>query len=204
MMAFGIGVSLSVRLGVTLPRNVRRAKQLVWGTYLVSGFLFGLGSWALYRYRGYIYHIFTTDPLIMAGCEEIWGKVCLYFFLVSWFALSTGVANGLGKQWTLGLLLLGIFWCFGVPSLWYYGIDEAESLNVVWKWINPPYVFINLALLVVFVQADWDEISMDICKREGIDMKQVDHLGPYGITYGSVENERQLFVEAACKELVLV
>lgn len=197
MVAFGIGVSLSVRLGHILPRSVRRAKLVVWGTSIVSCIMFAIMSIALYQYRSTIYHIFTNDAQVLEGCERIWWKVCLYFFLVSWFALNTGIANGLAMQWTLGWLTIVFLWVFGVPGLWYYGLQGYESLDVVWSWIYPPYIFIDLVLLLSFLTADWDEISIEIRKREGIDLLHVDHVGPYGMTYGSVEEERPLFVNAA-------
>lgn len=198
MVSFGIGVSLSVRLGHVLPQNARRAKYLVWGTTVVSCLVFALVSVALYHFRTRVYHIFTKDPVVMAGCEIIWDKVCWYFFLVSWFALNTGIANGLGMQWLLGKVTILFLWFLGVPALWYYGLNVYESLNVVWEWIFPPYVLINLSLLASFAAADWDEISMDIRKREGLtsDAAEVDHVGPYGITYGSVDESAQPLVVA--------
>lgn len=201
MISFGIGVSLSIRLGHVLPHNVRRAKYLVWGTTAISCTLFAAASAALYHYRTHVYHIFTHDPDVVAGCETIWSKVCWYFFFVSWFALNTGIANGLGMQWMLGKVTLLFLWCLGVPALWYYGLHVHHTLNVVWEWITPPYVLINLTLLVAFWRADWDEISMQIRKREGLTsmaterhVTQVDHVRPYGITYGSVEEAAQPLV----------
>ena len=61
MISFGIGVSLSVRLGHTLPHNVLRAKYLVWGTMIISCTIFLLASVALYYYRSSVYRIFTND-----------------------------------------------------------------------------------------------------------------------------------------------
>lgn len=197
MVSFGIGVSLSIRLGHILPISVCRAKNVVWGTAIVSCSMFAIMSVALYHYCRFIYSIFTNDSQVVAGCEQIWWKVCVYFFLVSWFALSTGIANGLGMQWTLGMLTIFFLWVIGVPGLFYYGLWSYQSLSVVWSWIDPPYIFINLALLYAFISADWDDISIQIRKREGVDLLHVDHVGPYGITYGSVEEERPLFVDAA-------
>ena len=195
MVAFGIGVSLSVRLGHVLPQNVRRAKYLVWGTTIVSTLVFVLVSAALYKFQTSVFHIFTNDPVVMAGCEVIWSKVCWYFFLVSWFALNTGIANGLGMQWMLGKVTVLFLWFLGVPALWYYGLHVYESLNAVWAWITPPYILINLSLLVAFGTADWDGISVDIRKRGGPLEKtatEVDRNVTYGIAYGSVEEAEKL------------
>lgn len=188
MGAFGIGVSLSIRLGHILPRDVDRAQEIVLGVCVISCLAFGVGSLALYFCRHSIYRIFVAedDHLVLAGCEEIWGKVCVYFFLVSWFAMNTGVANGLGMQWTLGFLTLLFLWLLGVPGLWYYGLHKNGSLSAVWGCINPPYVFINILLGVAFVRADWNEIAADIRKRERINVREANQGGPFGINYGSV------------------
>lgn len=192
MVAFGIGVSLSVRLGHILPLSVTRAKYVVWLTTIISCALFGIMSICLYQFRSTIYRIFTDDPEVLAGCEKIWWKVCFYFFLLSWFAINTGIANGLGMQWTLGWLTILFLWFIGVPGLWYYGLQGYESLDVVWSWIDPPYIFINAALLFAFISADWEDISIEIRKREGIDMMNV---GPFGVTYGSIVDEHSHLVQ---------
>ena len=197
--SFGIGVSLSIRLGHTLPVDVQRAKRLVEGTTLVSCVIFALASTALYVFRARVYSIFTTSPEVQAGCDEIWSKVCVYFFLVSWFALNTGIANGLGMQWQLGKVTILFLWCLGVPALFYYGIQQYASLDVVWDWISPPYALINASLVYTFVTSDWDDISLAIRKREGVPVvvAALDSTTTSGGVYGSVEARVEPWVETA-------
>lgn len=190
--AFGIGVSLSIRLGHTLPVDVNKAKHLVEGTTLVSCVLFAVASFALYVLRHSIYRLFTTNPDVVAKCDEIWSMVCVYFFLLSWFALNTGVANGLGMQWQLGRVTFVLLWCFGVPALFYYGVHMYQSLDAIWNWIYPPYAFINMALVYIFVTANWHAISVSIRKRECVDNAELggpNILHPPGATYGSTKEE---------------
>jgi MATE family multidrug resistance protein len=105
MIPLGVGVALSVRLGVTLSQSVRRAKELVVGCYVVGTVVFGIMAVIMYTERLRIFHIFTTAPAVVQGCEEIWWKVCLYFFNLAVFGISIGTATGLGMQWTLGIVV---------------------------------------------------------------------------------------------------
>lgn len=61
MIPIGIGIALSIRLGVTLPRNVKRAQQLVLGCGLISIVLFAIMSVFLWTFRGTIFRLFTTE-----------------------------------------------------------------------------------------------------------------------------------------------
>jgi Na+-driven multidrug efflux pump len=197
--AFGIGVSLSIRLGHTLPVDVKRAKCLVEYTTLASCFVFALASCMLYIVRHSIYCLFTANADVVAKCDEIWFMVCIYFFLLSWFALNTGIANGLGMQWHLGRITFVLLWCFGVPALFYFGVHVYESLGVIWNCIYPPYAFINVSLVYTFLTTDWDAISASICGREMANNfnKGIIHrrsLNLRSATYGSLDDEERPLV----------
>jgi MATE family multidrug resistance protein len=180
MIPLGIGIALAIRIGVTLPKNVHRAKRLTWTVTLVGMIAFAGMSYSLYVYRFLIFRIFTNDPVVLAGCDQIWWKVCFYLFHLSVFALNMGIATGLGLQWTLGAVTFFYLWVLGLPSAWYWGIYRAKSLDVTWSFIYPPYIFMNVTLLTIFLFKDWNLIQKEILKREGVitDFKEITHTKP--------------------------
>jgi Na+-driven multidrug efflux pump len=172
MVPNSVAVALAVRMGVLLPQNVHLAKQVVVWTFVAGIVLIGIMSWAMYIFRAFIFQIFINaeeEEEVLEGCERIWFKVCFQFFQFSIFALNVGIATGLGMQWRLGLVTLVFLWLFGLPAAWYYGIIRYASIDVVWSWLIPPYVFINIILLMAFVKNDWNKISKEIRVREGMD-----------------------------------
>jgi MATE family multidrug resistance protein len=168
MLPMGIGTGLSIRIGATLPHNVGRAKALVKGTLLWSMILFVTVSILLYTCREHIFRLFTTDPIVLAGAEEIWWKVVAYYFSLCIFGILNGIANGLGMQWTVGIVNLIFLWFLALPGLYIHAIQFDGGLNAAWTWIYPPYFGMNAILAYRFVINDWDAIAFAIRKREGI------------------------------------
>lgn len=167
MIPLGIGIALSIRLGATLSQNVRRAKELVVGCFVVGTVVFGIMAMIMYTQRLYIFHIFTNAPEVLQGCEEIWWKVCLYFFNLSVFGINMGAATGLGMQWTLGIVTIVFLWVLGMPGAYYFAVVKGGGLGVAWSWIVPPYMAINVTLMVAFLLKDWDKLADEIRLREG-------------------------------------
>lgn len=65
MIPIGIGIALSIRLGATLPRNVKRAQQLVVGCGLVATLLFAVMSILMWTCRERIFKLFTTEQDVL-------------------------------------------------------------------------------------------------------------------------------------------
>lgn len=179
MVPLGCGTALAIRLGNILPSyhgGVRHSKVLVGSCFVVSILVFGAVSTAMYHWRHQIYSVFINEeiePEVWAGCDEIWWMVSSFYFNVSIFLINMGIATGLGMQWTLGLITVFFLWVFGFPAAWYAAQEKAhvtgegiEGLVAAWKWINPPYTGINLALIVSFVLKDWYMIRDTIRERE--------------------------------------
>jgi multidrug resistance protein, MATE family len=143
MVPFGIGVALSIRLGETLPRSVRAAKQLAVGCWVVSAVLFGAMSLVMYTQRHSVYTLFTHELAVIEGAEEIWWKVTFYFFNLSIFGINIGIVTGLGLQWTLGAITLFSLWVVGLPAAYYFAIVKGGGLNAAWSCVWPPYVAMN-------------------------------------------------------------
>lgn len=194
MIPIGIATALSIRLGVTLPRSVKRAQQLVVVCGLVSTALFAVMSAFLWIFRTRIFWLFTAeqDVLVVStvgsivfwvllaqahsstvlfslqGCEQIWWKVVVYFFFLAIFGINMGIATGLGMQWTLGVVTFVFLWALGLPAMYFFSLVRGGGLGAAWTWVYPPYVFMNVVLIAAFFRADWHAISANICKREGI------------------------------------
>jgi Na+-driven multidrug efflux pump len=199
MIPYGIGIALSIRLGVTLPRNVKRAQQLVMGCALVSTGPFAIMTILMFTYRNLIFQLFTKDPDVLDGCERIWWKVVVFFFVLTIFGISMGIATGLGMQWTLGIVNLVFTWIIGLPAICYFALLRGGGLESVWTWECIPYIFMNAVLVVAFCLADWHAISVAIRKREGIsdtdeisaDEGDIETLVAHdGPKYGSINGER--------------
>jgi Na+-driven multidrug efflux pump len=195
MIAYGIGVALSIRLGATLSHNVKRAQQLVMGCSLVSTVLFAIMTILMYTYRNFIFHLFTTEPDVLDGCERIWWKVVVYFIVLAIFGVNMGIATGLGMQWTLGIVTLVFLWFIGLPVMYYFAWLQGGGLETVWTWVYPPYFFMNAVLVGAFCLADWHAISASIRKREGMsDMEDDGDVETHVVhelpNYGSINAER--------------
>lgn len=79
-----------------------------------------------------------------------------------------GVATGLGMQWTLGVVTFVFLWIFGLPAVYFFAVVRNGGISSAWTWVYPPYIIMNIVLIVTFVCADWYGISAAIRKREGL------------------------------------
>ena len=174
----GIGTALAIRLGSMLPVNVPRAKQLVLWTLLSTIIMFVMLSGMMYILRASIFSIFTKDTLVLEAVDNIWWKVIGYYFSLSAFGVITGIAVGLGMQWALGFVNLGLLWLVALPGLYMSSISFGGGLDAAWSWIFPPYVVMSIILMYKFCVSDWDAISDEIRRREGMDDKADDYEGP--------------------------
>jgi len=176
---FAFGTALAIRMGITLssskPHNhhhqdgrssgagsldtVRKTQRMVVLIISLSLVIFGVVAIGMYLYRQWIYSFFTTEAQVIGKAEQIWWKVCLFSFNVAIFALFTGVATGLGMQWSLGAVNFGFLWLFGVPVTYYSTIVLRGGLEAAWTWINVPYVMMNATLLGIFLMTDWYQIQ---------------------------------------------
>jgi MATE family multidrug resistance protein len=187
MIPLGCGIALAIRMGHTLPAfhgGVRQAQILAASTFGVCAVVFGVVAVCMYHWRYGIYRIFLNpqlEPAVWKGCDQIWHYVVFFYFNLSMFGINLGIATGLGMQWTLGLVTVVFLWILGFPAAWYAATtkmkemvqthpdtDGTEALVAAWQWINPPYVAINVVLVICFVSVDWYHIRDTIRIREGM------------------------------------
>jgi MATE family multidrug resistance protein len=193
MIPLGIGMALSIRLGQTLPRSVKRAKQLVAWTLGSTCVLVTMMSAGMYLLRFRIYHIFTNEQDVLDGCDLIWPKALIYSWSLAMFAVCMGIASGLGMQWTLGAVTFICLWIVGLPAVWYFAIYREGGIQVVWSCVYPPYLIMDMILVYRFYVADWDAISHEIRIREHIENEQFD--GSQMKSYGAVDEGNAFLTE---------
>ena len=170
MFPLGIGIALAVRLGATLPHTVLRAQQLAVGCYLTSVILFAGMSMLMFVFRQSIFAIFTSEPLVLEGCERIWWKVCVFYFNLSIYGINMGIATGLGKQWMFGIVTVVFLWGLSLPAMYYFAILKDGGLDMAWACIYQPYIAMNVYYFYAFRwQTDWDAARLEIRIRECMD-----------------------------------
>eukprot|EP00592_Proboscia_alata_P027453 CAMPEP_0194449450 /NCGR_PEP_ID=MMETSP0176-20130528/130155_1 /TAXON_ID=216777 /ORGANISM="Proboscia alata, Strain PI-D3" /LENGTH=209 /DNA_ID=CAMNT_0039276581 /DNA_START=141 /DNA_END=770 /DNA_ORIENTATION=+ len=166
MLPTGLGIALSIRIGVTLSKNVRGAQLLSLWSLLIGTVVFGVLSVLLYTQQNLVVALFTRDPNVVEGCKTIWFKVCILHFNVGIYCIVVGIATGLGMQWTLGICNFFAFMIIGLPTVYYYAIFRDGGLDMIWTWINPPYVLISGILIFCFIRTNWRAIANAVIQRE--------------------------------------
>jgi len=174
MAPFSCGTALAIRMGVTLSNSVPRAKQIAIWTTIGSAIIFGLATIAIYVWQWQIFGIFTTDEEVQQLAHKIWWKVCFFNLNIVIFAIFTGVATGLGIQWTLGAVNFFFLWCFGIPITYHFAIVRGGGLNAAWTWINAPYTCMNITLVAIFCTKDWYMVHQKIRRGEIVEPTSTD------------------------------
>lgn len=169
MLPIGVGIALAIRIGTIVSVNVKRAKILAVSCLGGGIVVFGLLSLLLYTQQERVVSLFTVENDVLDGCKEIWWKVSLLHFNIGIYGIVMGIATGLGMQWTLGIASFVALVVLGVPSAYYFALVEGGGLQSIWTWMNPPYVMINIVLLIALWHTDWHAISAEIIEREGGD-----------------------------------
>jgi Na+-driven multidrug efflux pump len=153
-------------MGVSLSVSVQRTKWIAVATLSFSAVAFGILSILAYVFRERIVAIFTTNDEVKELAKEVWYKVCLFNFNVAIFGVLVGVATGLGKQWSLGIINFVCLFFFGLPVIYYSSITLNGGLSSAWTWINVPYLVMNICLVLLFVTTDWHAIQEKIHDRD--------------------------------------
>mmetsp|Transcript_19827 Transcript_19827/g.35744 ORF Transcript_19827/g.35744 Transcript_19827/m.35744 type:complete len:533 (+) Transcript_19827:64-1662(+) len=169
MPPFSFGTAVAVRMGVSLPVSIQRTQYLVYATLLFSVITFGIVSVLVYVWRDVIFGIFTNDAEVQELADKVWADVCLFSLNVAVFGVLVGVATGLGKQWALGFTNSFCMFVIGLPLIYYTSITLDGGLEALWRWVNVPYLFMNIALAILFIATDWQKIQKEILLKDDKD-----------------------------------
>jgi len=158
MGAVGLATGLAVRIGQELSSNVQRAKSIAaW----CMGFAIVVGSVVatlLFWLRGYIVTIFTNDEQVIQGCMDIWGRVCVFVFILYIFSINRAILRALGMQWRIAVCVVTCLWCGALPIIIYTAIYLNEGLNVIWIILPTVYAIMQLVLILSYTRMDWNVV----------------------------------------------
>jgi Na+-driven multidrug efflux pump len=101
--------------------------------------------------------------------NAVWWKVCIFNQSVALFGILSGVANGLGMQWTLGGVNFFWLWVFALPAVYHFAVTRGGGLEAAWTWINYPYFAMNICLIAGLAKTNWYDVADRIKDKEGID-----------------------------------
>lgn len=183
MIPLGICIGLQVRMGNVLAFDVLRAKKMAAWCMGFTTILAAVVASALYMMRVPIVLLFSKDPQVLQGCEDIWPKLCIYIFIIYIFGINSAILRSLGMQWHMAAIIFGTCWCGALPTIVYFAIYRGGGLNAVWTILPFWYVFMQVLLVLCYtVFCDWDKIGQAIrdehMKRhslaDGLDLKDAE------------------------------
>jgi len=165
MIPLAIGIGLSVRIGTVLPVDVSHAKRLAAYAVLFTGCVGLVIAVVLYRYRLWIVSLFTTDPLIINGCDAIWGNMCIYVFFLFLFCINSAILRSLGLQWRVAATMILVLWCGFLPLIVNVCLWRGGGLEAMWRILPVTYAVLDVALASCYICADWTKISDGIREK---------------------------------------
>ncbi|CAJ1962052.1 unnamed protein product [Cylindrotheca closterium] len=163
---FSAGTALTIRMGSTLPIDVSHAKRIAVVCVLLTVAVFSVVNFVAYISSDWIIGLFTNDEDVTELANAIWWKVCIFNVSVATFGALTGVANGLGMQWTLAGVNIFWLWVVGLPAIYYMAYVREGGVESAWSWINYPYVGMNSCLIAAYAMTNWYQIADKIQKEE--------------------------------------
>jgi multidrug resistance protein, MATE family len=167
-LGVGFMIAISTRIGNVLPVSVPRARSICFWGSLFSYAVFAIVNAIVYMLDTTIITLFSNDPDVIAACKRTWLDLFLFQLSINVFYVNSGIATGLGMQWTLGLLTGLFLFGLGLPLIYYFAVVQEGGVEAVWRWMWPPYVILSFLLTVNFFRADWEQIATFVRIREGM------------------------------------
>mmetsp|Transcript_5325 Transcript_5325/g.10148 ORF Transcript_5325/g.10148 Transcript_5325/m.10148 type:complete len:500 (-) Transcript_5325:2299-3798(-) len=166
MIPSGISIGLIVRLGIILPVTVSGAKRLTAYTMIFTVILATAVSAIIYLNQKFIVSLFTTDEIVIEGCEKIWTKLCIYNILLWIFCINKAILNALGLQWRTAVTMCLVLWCATIPTIQYNCVNIKDGFYLMWSMLPWSYAALNVGLIFSYVTADWEATSSKISKND--------------------------------------
>ena len=172
MIPLGIAIGLTVRMGNILAKDVQRAKQMAMWCMAFTVALASIISGLMLFLRIAIVQLFSSDPQVLQGCEEIWPKLCYFIWILYIFGIQSAILRALGMQWELAKIIFICLWCGALPVIWYYSVRENGGIDAVWSILPVMYTLMQVLLFLSYANADWHKISITIRENSRLSMKQ--------------------------------
>ena len=175
----GLGLALSIRLGTIISQDVAHCRTMAMGSLVATAAVYGVAAVLLYQARFAIFRLFLNpndhnNDDVWDLCHDIWWDACIYYFVLSLYAIVIGISIGLGLQWTLGCVTVISLWMIGMPAAYYFAIMRHGGIRAIWRCIWPPYVLITVWMCLEFAVRDWNEISRQVQLRETVAAIRID------------------------------
>jgi multidrug resistance protein, MATE family len=166
MPVLGISIGLTVRMGNVISTDVQRAKRMATLCMAFSVTVGAAVSMALFPFRVAIARMFTDDPEVIQGCQDIWPKLCYYVFLLHIFGINSAILRALGLQWRMATIIFVVLWFFTLPSIVVVAKWNHGGLNAVWSILPCCHTIMQVLLAASYLTLDWHKISEHIRENE--------------------------------------
>ena len=163
MIPLGISIGLTVRMGILLATDVPRAKKVATWCMGFTILVGAIVSGSLFLLRVPIVLLFTNDPKVLQGCEEIWPKLCIYTFILHIFGINSAILRALGMQWHIAAIIFGTCWVGALPTIVYFSIYRGGGLDAIWTILPFFYIIMQFLLAMCYtVGCSWEDIGHSI------------------------------------------
>mmetsp|Transcript_12056 Transcript_12056/g.25507 ORF Transcript_12056/g.25507 Transcript_12056/m.25507 type:complete len:523 (-) Transcript_12056:1587-3155(-) len=165
MPTLGMNIGLTVRIGHIIAYDIAKAKLLAAWCMFFTVMFGAILSATLYIFQVEIAMIFTDDMEVVAGCKEIWAKLCFHVFILHAFGINSAILQVLGLQWRMAVIIFCFLWFVTLPAILYFAVYRGGGLDVVWTILPVFYTAMQVPLALSYVTADWECIGKEIHAR---------------------------------------
>lgn len=166
MIPLGISIGLTVRMGSVISTDVKKAKLMAAWCMGFTIVVAAVVSSLLYQFRIPIAKLFSDDPEVIQGCQEIWPKLCCYVFIIYIFGINSAILRALGLQWRMAAIIFVCLWLGTLPAIVIFAIQKQGGLDAVWSILPCFYILMQILLAASYLTLDWDKISLCIREKE--------------------------------------
>lgn len=154
MLPMGVSAAITIRVGQALGAGqARRAAFVAWSG-LATGLLLALAmTGPLLLWRGDVASIYSVDPAVRAMAARLLLFAAFWQLFDAAQVCAIGALRGYKVTFVPMLMMLGAFWCLGIPvGIWlgYYGPPGGAPLEVYgfWTGLVLGLVLVSVALVL--------------------------------------------------------
>jgi MATE family multidrug resistance protein len=162
MPTLGIQIGLTVRMGHIIAYDILKAKLLAMWCMFFTVCFGAILSISLYIFRVEVAMMFTDDMEVVAGCKQIWGKLCYYVFILHIFGINAAILRVLGMQWRMAIIIFTFLWLVVLPAIIYFAVHLGGGLDAIWSVLPVFYTVMQVLLAHSYLTADWEAIGREI------------------------------------------
>lgn len=153
-------------MGNVISSDVKRAKRMAAWCMGFTTLVGAVVATVLFQFRVSIATLFSDDPKVIQGCQDIWPKLCYYVFMLHVFAINSAILRALGLQWRMAAIIFVCLWLLTLPTIVVVSIWNKGGLDAVWSILPCFYTVMQILLALSYLTLDWNVISKQIRERE--------------------------------------